>query len=156
MYSDQQQAVTVEVTGTRIQKVGFRAMIQKMAIEYNVAGWARNNPNGTVEVRLQGRARGINTLLAAMRAGSKKSSQDNTVIENPEALDPNLRTFRIVAWTSMSRDIHTPYDLTFTLRPIEGEISRHESKRIWNAIALDTLQGEDRKKFLEHLERDDE
>jgi acylphosphatase len=151
MYDDQRQAVTAEVTGAKIQRVGFRAMIQKMAIEYT-----RNNPNGTVEVRLQGRTSGINTLLTAMRAGSKKSSRDNSVRENAEALDPTLKTFTVVAWTSMSRDIQTPYDLTFTLRPIEGEVSRHEAKRIWNAIVLDTLQGEDRNKFLEHLERDDE
>ena len=29
-------------------------MIQKQAIMYNLAGYARNNPDGTVGVRLQG------------------------------------------------------------------------------------------------------
>ena len=52
--SAQQQAITATVTGAKIQKVGFRAMIQKEAIMYNLAGFARNNPDGTVEVRLQG------------------------------------------------------------------------------------------------------
>ena len=51
---DQEQAITVTVTGAEIQKVGFRAMIQKEAIMYNLAGSARNNPDGTVKVSLQG------------------------------------------------------------------------------------------------------
>ena len=52
--SAQQQAITATVTGAKIQKVGFRAMIQKEAIMYDLAGFARNKPDGTVEVRLQG------------------------------------------------------------------------------------------------------
>ena len=50
----QQEAITATVIGENIQKVGFRAMIQKQAIMYNLAGYARNNPDGTVGVRLQG------------------------------------------------------------------------------------------------------
>jgi hypothetical protein len=41
------------VIGENIQKVGYRAMIQKQAIKYNLAGYARNNPDGTVGVGLQ-------------------------------------------------------------------------------------------------------
>jgi hypothetical protein len=44
----QQQAVTATVIGEKVQKVGYRAMIQKQAIMYNLAGFARNNPDGTV------------------------------------------------------------------------------------------------------------
>ena len=42
--SAQQQAITATVTGAKIQKVGFRAMIQKEAIMYDLAGFARNKP----------------------------------------------------------------------------------------------------------------
>ncbi len=52
--SAQQEAITAKVSGAEIQKVGFRAMIQKEAIMLNVAGSARNNPDGTVAVTLQG------------------------------------------------------------------------------------------------------
>ena len=52
--SAQQQAITATVTGAKIQKVGFRAMIQKEAIMCNLAGFARNNADGSVEVGLQG------------------------------------------------------------------------------------------------------
>jgi Acylphosphatase len=43
----QQEAIAGTVSGQQIQKVGFRAMIQKHAIMYNLAGYARNNPDGT-------------------------------------------------------------------------------------------------------------
>ena len=67
------QAITATVTGAQIQKVGFRAMIQKEAIRFNLAGSARNNPDGTVKVSLQGDKDRIDQTLAAIRAGSKKS-----------------------------------------------------------------------------------
>ena len=41
----QEEAITATVIGENIQKVGYRAMIQKQAIEHNLAGYARNNPD---------------------------------------------------------------------------------------------------------------
>ena len=49
-----EDAISGVVSGEQIQKVGFRAMIQKQAIMLNLAGSARNNPNGTVSISLQG------------------------------------------------------------------------------------------------------
>jgi acylphosphatase len=153
--SAQQQAIMATVTGAKIQKVGFRAMIQKEAIMYNLAGFARNNPDGTVEVRLQGDKDGIDQTLAAIRAGSKKSSQNNIVDQAPAAWDPDLRTFTVFAWTSTSRNIMKPYDLVFSLRPANNEISHKDAKTIWNNIAKSTLKGDDLAKFLKHLDDDD-
>jgi len=48
-----QEAVSGTVSGEKIQKVGFRATIQKQAIMSNLAGAARNNPDGTVSISLQ-------------------------------------------------------------------------------------------------------
>src|ERR1700730_19438351 len=48
--SAEQQAIKGIVSGAMIQKVGFRAMIQKQAIMYNLAGYARNIPDGTVSI----------------------------------------------------------------------------------------------------------
>ena len=81
----QQEAIMATVSGAQIQKVGFRAMIQKEAIMYNLAGSARNNPDGTVKVTLQGDKDRIDQTLAAIRAGSKKSSKDNTISQAPSA-----------------------------------------------------------------------
>ena len=44
----EQRAIKGIVSGEAIQKVGFRAMIQKQAIMYDLAGAARNIPDGTV------------------------------------------------------------------------------------------------------------
>jgi acylphosphatase len=151
----QPQAITATVTGTKIQKVGFRAMIQKEAIMYNLAGFARNKPDGTVEVRLQGDKDRIDLTLAAIRAGSKKSSQNNAISQVPAAWDPDLKTFTVFAWTSTSRNIMNPYDLVFSLRPDNDQISHKDAKAIWNNIAKSTLEGEDLTKFLKHLDDDE-
>jgi acylphosphatase len=152
----EQEAITATVTGAEIQKVGFRAMIQKEAIMFNLAGSARNNPDGTVKVSLQGDKDRIDQTLAAIRAGSKKSSRNNTISQSPAALDPDLKTFTVYAWTSTSRNITNPYDLVFTLRPANDQISRHEAKAVWNKIAESTLKGDDLTKFLNHLDEDND
>jgi Acylphosphatase len=48
--SAEQQAIKGVVSGAMIQKVGFRAMIQKQAIMYNLPGYARNIPDRTVSI----------------------------------------------------------------------------------------------------------
>jgi acylphosphatase len=154
--SAQQQATTATVAGARIQKVGFRAMIQKQAIMYNLAGSARNNPDGTVTVSLQGDKDRIDKVLAAIRAGSKKSSQRNTISLALATWDPNLKTFTVFAWTSTTRNITNPYDLIFPLRPADDQITRKYAKAIWNNIVESTLKGDDLAKFLKHLDDDDD
>ncbi len=154
--SPKQAAITATVTGADIQKVGFRAMIQKEAIMYNLAGSARNNPDGTVSVSLQGDKDRIDDTLAAIRGGSKKSSKNNTVNQASAALDPNLKTFTVFAWTSTTRNITNPYDLVFTLRPADDEISLNDAKAAWNKIALSTLKGDDLTKFNNHMASIDE
>jgi len=47
------EAISASVSGN-VQKVGFRAMILRQAIEYNLAGAAKNNPDGRVQFSLQG------------------------------------------------------------------------------------------------------
>ena len=49
----EQKAISATVTGED-QKVGFRAMVMKQAIEYNLAGVAQNEPNMVVRFTLQG------------------------------------------------------------------------------------------------------
>jgi acylphosphatase len=151
----QQQAITATVAGEKIQKVGFRAMIQKQAIMYNLAGFARNNPDGTVNISLQGDKDRIDKTLEAIRAGSKKSSKNNTINQTPAQMDASLKTFTVYGWTSQTRNITNPYDLVFHLRPANDEISAKEAKAAWNAIAEETLKGDDLTKFKQHLDEDD-
>ena len=153
--SAQQGAITGTVSGEKIQKVGFRAMIQKQAIMFNLAGYARNNPDGTVSISLQGDKDRIDKTLKAIRAGTKRSSTNNTVSEQQAQLDPGLKTFTVFGWTSTSRNITNPYDLVFTLRASDKEISHKEAEAVWNTISESTLKGDDLAKFKKHLEGDD-
>jgi acylphosphatase len=150
-----QEAVAGTISGEKIQKVGFRAMIQKQAIIDNLAGTARNNPDGTVNLSLQGDKDRIDKALDIIRAGSKKSSTGNSVNLTAAPLDPSLNTFTVFAWTSTSRDITNPYDLVFHLRPTDEAISKKEAAGVWNSIAESTLKGDDLDKFKKHLDSDD-
>jgi acylphosphatase len=150
-----QEAITATIVGQAIQKVGFRAMIQKQAILYNLAGFARNNPDGTVSLSLQGDKHRIDKTIEAIRAGNGKSSTDNVVKQSAAAVDPNLKTFTVYAWTSTTRGITNPYDLVFTLRPDDSAISKKDAKAAWNAIAERTLKGDDLVKFKTHLDDED-
>ena len=46
----------------------------KQAIEYNLAGSAKNEPNDAVSFTLQGDAKRLDDAIAAIREGTKKSS----------------------------------------------------------------------------------
>jgi acylphosphatase len=153
--SAHQEAIAGTVSGAMIQKVGFRAMIQKQAIMYNLAGYARNNPDGTVALSLQGDKKRIDKVLEAIRAGTKRSSSDNKVNAASVALDPNLNAFTVFGWTSTSRNITNPYDLVFHLRPTGEQISKKEAEAAWNSIAESTLKGDDLTKFKNHLGGED-
>ncbi len=149
--SARQEAISASVMGEMVQKVGYRALIQKQAIMYNLAGYARNDPDGTVGIMLQGDKERIDKTLEAISAGTKTSSRANIIGETQIALDSNLRTFTVFGWTSQSRKITNPYNLIFDLRPADDEISAKEAKAIWNTIAESTLKGEDLAKFMKHL-----
>jgi acylphosphatase len=145
----QKQAILATVTGDD-QQVGFRAMIMKQAIEYNLAGSARNEANETVDFTLQGDSDRLDLALAAIRAGTRKSS-DIEVSAAPTAVASDLSTFTIIDWTSTSRNITTPYTLVFTLRADDKAISKSDAKDAWHQILRTTLRGED----LQKLDKDD-
>jgi acylphosphatase len=107
----QKKAILATVTGND-QHVGFRAMIMKQAIEYNLAGSAKNGADGTVHFTLQGDSDRLDSALAAIRAGTKKSSNIE-VSATQAAVDSDLSTFTVIDWTSTSRNITTPYTLIF-------------------------------------------
>lgn len=135
------KAVSAVVSGN-VQKVGFRAMILKQAIRHNLAGTAENLANGTVAFVLQGNADRIEEALDTIRKGTKKSS--NVKVEvSPTDVNATLTTFTVIKWTSTSRNIRTPYDLVFHLRPSNTSVSKQDAKRIYHEILRATLGPED-------------
>jgi acylphosphatase len=134
-------AVSGIVTGN-VQEVGFRAMIQRRAVQYNLAGSVENKNDKSVQFFLQGDEDRIDKALNAIREGTKKSSDVN-VSASPTSIRPDLRTFTVVGWTSVTRDITQPYDLVFDLRPDNTTISKQEAKKVWLAVCEKAVKGAD-------------
>jgi acylphosphatase len=63
MAMSQQKAISATVTGDD-QEVGFRAKVMKQAIEYNLAGVAKNEPNMIVRFTLQGDGKRVDKAIA--------------------------------------------------------------------------------------------
>jgi len=118
----------------------------RQAIAYNLSGYARNGPNDVVRFILQGHAHRLDDADAAIREGTKKSSNIE-VTTTPAAVDPALDAFTIFGWTSTSRNITDPYDLVFKLRADDGKLSPADVKGVWRGILESTLKGEDLKKL---------
>ena len=141
----QKQAISATVTGND-QHVGFRALVMKQAIEYNLAGSAKNDANDIVRFTLQGDPTRIDAAVGAIRDGTKKSSNIE-VSTAAAAVDPTLSAFTVVDWTSTSRNITNPYTLVFNLRAVDQVISKAEAQSAWRNILKTTLTGDDLKKL---------
>src|SRR3984957_5336361 len=139
------EAVEATVSGND-QQVGFRALVMKQAIEYNLAGSARNDANQVVHFTLQGDKKRIDSALDTIQKGTKRSS-DIKITTTPAAIDAALSAFTIVDWTSSSRNITNKYDLVFALRTDDKEISPSQTKAAWHQILENTLDPEDLKKL---------
>jgi acylphosphatase len=126
-------AVSGNVTGD-VQQVGFRAMIQKQAIEYNLAGSTENISDKSVRFTLQGDGDRIKQALKAIDKGTKNSSNVN-VSTSPVSVDPNF-----------SRGITHPYNLVFPLRDADTTIKKGDVKAIWLKICEAAVQGMDKGK----------
>ncbi len=62
-----------------VQGVGFRWWVRSRALELGLVGWARNTPDGRVEVVAEGSERCCDTLLAALRSGRAPGRVDAVV-----------------------------------------------------------------------------
>ncbi len=82
----------------RVQGVGFRFFVEREAHTLGVAGWVRNNFDGSVEVLATGTQEQLSALHAKLQRGPRAARVDQ--IDEAEAKPvPNLNTFRIEgAW----------------------------------------------------------
>ena len=138
-------SVEATVTGND-QQVGFRALVMKQAIQYNLAGSARNDANQIVRFTLQGDKHRIDLALATIQEGTKRSS-DIKITTTSAVIDPALNAFTIVDWTSTSRNITNKYNLVFELRADDTAISPTDAKAVWHQILEKTLNADDLKKL---------
>lgn len=72
------------ITG-RVQGVGFRYFTEAAAARAGVHGWVRNNPDGSVEVFLEGDVTAVDAVEASLRRGPSPSRIDdvNVTDESP-------------------------------------------------------------------------
>jgi len=82
----------------RVQGVGFRWFVEREAHMLGVAGWVRNNADGSVEVLAQGTRDQLSGLRSRLRQGPRAARVDD-VQESEARVASNLSTFRIEgAW----------------------------------------------------------
>ncbi len=82
----------------RVQGVGFRWFVEREAHILGIAGWVRNNHDGSVEVLAQGTRDQLSALHSRLREGPRAARVDAVEVTeaNPVA---GLSSFRIEgAW----------------------------------------------------------
>lgn len=85
--------VRITVRG-RVQGVGFRYATVSEARRLGLAGWARNAPDGSVEVLAEGDPAAVRQLLAWCAEGPP-SAQVTSVQHREEASDGSLGQFGV-------------------------------------------------------------
>src|SRR5215813_4096857 len=82
----------------RVQGVGFRWFVEREAHMLGVAGWVRNNHDGSVEVLAVGTRDQLSGLRSRLHRGPRAARVDE--VQEAEAKPvPGLTTFRIEgAW----------------------------------------------------------
>ncbi|MEA3218105.1 MAG: acylphosphatase [Acidimicrobiia bacterium] len=53
----------------RVQGVWYRESCQREAVAAGIAGWVRNNADGTVEAVVEGESQAVDRVIAWMRQG---------------------------------------------------------------------------------------
>lgn len=82
----------------RVQGVGFRWFVEREAHMLRIAGWVRNNFDGSVEVLAMGSRDQLLSLRSRLQQGPRAARVDD--VEESEAKPvPGLNSFRIEgAW----------------------------------------------------------
>lgn len=83
--------------GGTCQGVGFRYTAMDLANQLGLTGWARNNPDGTVEMEVQGPAGQIARFLSGMPNAYRKLRTIKFWVEDmkEEPVDPTETSFRV-------------------------------------------------------------
>ena len=82
----------------RVQGVGFRWFVEREAHILGIAGWVRNNSDGSLEVLGQGTREQLLGLRSRLRQGPRAARVDDVEEFEANAV-PRLTTFRIEgAW----------------------------------------------------------
>ena len=82
----------------RVQGVGFRWFVEREAHILGIAGWVRNNHDGSVEVLAQGTRDQLSGLHSRLREGPRAARVDEVEVSEASAA-AGMNSFRIEgAW----------------------------------------------------------
>src|SRR5579863_5498918 len=82
----------------RVQGVGFRWFVEREAHMLGIAGWVRNNHDGSVEVLAQGTRDQLSGLHSRLREGPRAARVDAVDVSEASPIE-GLSSFRIEgAW----------------------------------------------------------
>ena len=65
----------------RVQGVGFRYSLRERARSRAIAGWVRNNPDGSVEAVFEGASEAVDALIAWCHRGPAGARVDDVRVE---------------------------------------------------------------------------
>ncbi|MEO0429605.1 MAG: acylphosphatase [Pseudomonadota bacterium] len=82
----------LSVTG-RVQGVGFRYWLRDRATAHGLAGWCRNEADGSVSALIAGPPEAVDALLAECRDGPPAAAVDEVATEAAD--DPGSDSFDI-------------------------------------------------------------
>ena len=76
------------VLSGHVQGVFFRETARRRALTLGVAGWIRNNPDGSVEAAFEGDAEAVERLVEFCREGPRGARVEwvDVIAEEPEGL----------------------------------------------------------------------
>lgn len=77
------QRIEATVTG-RVQGVGFRQYVRERARRHGVAGWVRNEADGSVRVVAEGPAEALDALVRDLRQGPPLARVEDLQLERRE------------------------------------------------------------------------
>ncbi|MEM0117624.1 MAG: acylphosphatase [Conexivisphaerales archaeon] len=70
-----------------VQGVGFRYFVRRQAIALGLAGYARNMPDGSVEVALEGEDEAVDMAVDACRIGPPSSTVTRVEVEEVQPIN---------------------------------------------------------------------
>jgi acylphosphatase len=79
----------------RVQGVGFRFTTKQKAMDYDLKGWVKNLPNGTVEIEIEGNDLQVEDFLSDLKEGFNPFIKVNDVLIIKEAGLKGYKNFEI-------------------------------------------------------------
>jgi acylphosphatase len=82
------------IVNGRVQGVFFRDTARRMAQSRDIAGWVRNNPDGSVEAAFEGPGDAVDAMVDFAREGPRGAAVESVEVvdEQPE----DLTDFRVL------------------------------------------------------------